>query len=294
MKNTICTILLGFISVLALTAKGYAIDLYDTTDDTTGAIITVQGENISNPPYYESRYEAFDNHDSTKWLDFADNFPDTRSTWIQFQYANDNKYKVFTYTLTSANDAPERDPTEWYLLGKNDTTSTVKWDTLTMEYDAEFFERFEKQEFVVNTPGLYNIYRLAIVAVYDPSTANSMQIAEIELIGLREDELVTGIENGPFAPAPQQFSLENNYPNPFNPKTEIAYSIAESCPVQLSVYDILGREIVKLVDQFQSAGTYTVSWNGTDVYGKVVPSGVYLYRIQAGSFSQSHKMLLVK
>ena len=80
MKNTKFTIAFCIISMLLLSVQLHAVDPYDTTDDTTGAIVTVQGENTSNPDYYEGRYQAFDNNDQTKWLDFANDFPDTRSS----------------------------------------------------------------------------------------------------------------------------------------------------------------------------------------------------------------------
>jgi hypothetical protein len=295
MKNIQYTFVLAIITLLFLAVQLHAIDPYDTTDDTTGAVITVQGENTSNPDYYESRYQAFDNNDQTKWLDFAEEFPDTRSSWIQFQYANNLKYKVTKYTITSANDAPERDPAEWNLLGKNDTSSTAEWTILDMLYDMEFPTRFEKQEFDVAVPGLYNIYRLEIVTVLNlPTDANSVQIAEIEFIGLREDELATGVETSSESLIPEQFSLEKNYPNPFNPITRIAYSIAQSCPVNISVYNILGRQVTTLVNQYHTPGTYTTVWNSLDAVGNTVPSGVYFYRMQAGNFNRSHKMLMVK
>jgi hypothetical protein len=86
--------------------------------------------------------------------------------------------------------------------------------------------------------------------------------------------------------------LHANYPNPFNPQTTIAYELAESESVRLTVYDILGREVIRLVDQPQAAGHHQVTWNGIDKAGNQVSSGIYLYRLQSGSFSQVQKMIL--
>jgi len=93
---------------------------------------------------------------------------------------------------------------------------------------------------------------------------------------------------------PDKFSLVQNYPNPFNPSTTISYSIpavgsGNIAPVQLIVYDILGREVVTLVNTEQPAGNYKVNFDA----GKL-SSGVYMYRIVAGSFIQTKKMLLLK
>jgi len=88
---------------------------------------------------------------------------------------------------------------------------------------------------------------------------------------------------------PVEFSLNKNYPNPFNPSTTISFSLAEPSPVKLTVFNMLGQEVATLVDAYLEAGLHRVEFNGTDV-----PSGVYFYRIDAGSYSQTQKMTLLK
>jgi len=91
--------------------------------------------------------------------------------------------------------------------------------------------------------------------------------------------------------------LFQNYPNPFNSSTEIKYSLPNgkiSYQVQLKVYDVLGRLVKMLVDQEQSAGSYTISWDGTDLVGNRVASGVYLYSLHAGDFKSIRKMLVLQ
>jgi hypothetical protein len=95
------------------------------------------------------------------------------------------------------------------------------------------------------------------------------------------------------APLPEKFSLHQNYPNPFNPETKISYDLPESADVRLSVYNILGQEIALLIDEEQAAGFYTKLWNGRDKAGHPVSSGIYFYRLQAGSNSASRKMVLL-
>jgi len=91
--------------------------------------------------------------------------------------------------------------------------------------------------------------------------------------------------------APKEFALFQNYPNPFNPATTIRYSIPEvgSVPVNLKIYDILGREVETLVNTDQKAGNYEVLFNA----GKYA-SGMYIYRITAGNFKSIKKMMLLK
>ncbi len=86
-----------------------------------------------------------------------------------------------------------------------------------------------------------------------------------------------------------RYSLEQNYPNPFNPTTKINYSIGEQEFVQLSLYNILGEEVAKLVEEIKSAGSYSVSFDAS-----AFPGGVYVYRLQAGGYSSARKMILLR
>jgi photosystem II stability/assembly factor-like uncharacterized protein len=88
---------------------------------------------------------------------------------------------------------------------------------------------------------------------------------------------------------PKDFALYQNYPNPFNPNTTISYSINSKQFVKLKLFDMLGNEIATLVNQEKPAGTYKLTWNASNL-----PSGVYFYRIQAGSFVETKKMIFLK
>lgn len=89
---------------------------------------------------------------------------------------------------------------------------------------------------------------------------------------------------------PNRFALNQNYPNPFNPVSRIQFSLPENSKVKLIVYNILGKEISRLVnDELKTAGSYTIEFNGSDL-----PSGVYFYKLTAGDFTDTKKMILVK
>ncbi|MBI4550950.1 MAG: fibronectin type III domain-containing protein [Candidatus Latescibacteria bacterium] len=94
--------------------------------------------------------------------------------------------------------------------------------------------------------------------------------------------------------APRTFALGQSYPNPFNAQTTIKYELPKTTPVKLVIYNILGQQVRTLVDAVQPAGYYTVQWNGRNASGRTVASGVYTYRMEAGTFVQTRKMLLVK
>lgn len=90
------------------------------------------------------------------------------------------------------------------------------------------------------------------------------------------------------------FSLKQNYPNPFNPTTTISYQLASDGEVSLKIYNVIGGEIVTLLQGFQRPGTYEIRWDGRNAQGVVVPSGVYLYTLEAGTFQETRKMLFVR
>jgi 1,4-alpha-glucan branching enzyme len=96
------------------------------------------------------------------------------------------------------------------------------------------------------------------------------------------------------SPLPADFALEQNYPNPFNPSTTIQFSVQSADRVRLIVYDALGREVAALVDRTMEPGTHTVRFDAGDASGRVLPSGVYFYRMTAGSFTRTRKLVLVR
>ncbi len=88
---------------------------------------------------------------------------------------------------------------------------------------------------------------------------------------------------------PTQFMLSQNYPNPFNPSTTIKYALPKDVKVIIKIYDILGREVQTLVNEFKKAGYYDVKFNGSNF-----ASGVYFYRIETADYTLSKKMVLIK
>ncbi len=122
---------------------------------------------------------------------------------------------------------------------------------------------------------------------------NHKYLLELLNDAIAKADLVTGVK-ATNSTLPQQFELVQNYPNPFNPTTIIHFTLPKEEQVKLAIYDILGRELVTLVNQKMIAGNYSATWDGKNENGAAVSSGIYLYRIEAGPFVKTHKMILIR
>ena len=125
--------------------------------------------------------------------------------------------------------------------------------------------------------------------------SSDFQVSESVLVGLDGAvDMLHHAEIGDLEPLPDRFGLEQNMPNPFNPSTAIGYQLPEAGMVRLAIYNLIGQEVRVLVNERRNAGSFAATWDGTDAVGRRVASGIYLYRIQAGSFSATKRMLLLK
>ena len=104
----------------------------------------------------------------------------------------------------------------------------------------------------------------------------------------------TDVDDGDQPTLPDDFALQQNYPNPFNPSTTITFSLPRVSDVSLTIYNMLGQKVRTLVSGGLVAGTYSVIWDGRDDADRQVATGIYLYRLDAGSFSEQRKMVLIK
>jgi hypothetical protein len=103
----------------------------------------------------------------------------------------------------------------------------------------------------------------------------------------------TDVDDNPNS-VPTHFTLDQNFPNPFNPTTEISFAIPTRSLVRIDIYNSIGREVTTLVNREFGSGRFSTTWYGTDSHGQPAPSGVYFYRLTAGSFVDTKKMLLLK
>jgi len=102
---------------------------------------------------------------------------------------------------------------------------------------------------------------------------------------------ITGTDDLPRA---RHVTLHDAVPNPFNPSTTLVFELGSSAHVRLEVFDLAGRLVASLVNEARSAGPHRVMWDGTDGKGHSMASGVYLYRLQAGNFVETKRMVLLK
>jgi len=137
---------------------------------------------------------------------------------------------------------------------------------------------------LANLPGTSMDPELLNVVCGYPDMNNPMVVSTQALVSVDEQRSV-----------PDAFALNQNYPNPFNPSTQISFDIPEASElVTLSVYNILGQNINKLVSGSMNAGRYTQEWDATDELGSPVASGIYFYELRSSNFVSRKKMLLIR
>ena len=117
-----------------------------------------------------------------------------------------------------------------------------------------------------------------------------------DLVGLDDVKLVanSSVEIKSTDILPKSFTIEQNFPNPFNPITTIDYYVPYDSNVKIIIYDLMGREVNTIVDDFKVIGNYRSNWNGRNDIGQIVSGGVYFYKLQSGDFTQTRKMVLMK
>ncbi|MDD4309706.1 MAG: FlgD immunoglobulin-like domain containing protein [Candidatus Cloacimonetes bacterium] len=129
-----------------------------------------------------------------------------------------------------------------------------------------------------------------VVFVQNLDTKEVLQTYKVALLNLPENPV--SVDDG-ITPV-QKTALHNNFPNPFNPETTIRYSLKEFSPVSIGIYNVKGQLVKTLIDERKAAGDHSIVWNGTDDNNRAVGSGVYYFKMYAGKFSSTKKMILLK
>jgi hypothetical protein len=170
--------------------------------------------------------------------------------------------EINSFTILSISQAP-------YIFRRYDYS--IYSCNVSFGYFSKFFV-FDNNVYVAHTnEKIYYTNRV---------TTDSIIFKIIDFFPTKVDEITVELN---------QFNLSQNYPNPFNPSTNIQYSVPQSSNVVIKVFDILGNELETLVKEEKPAGTYEIAW-----FAEQLPSGIYFYRLQVGSFVETKKMLLLK
>ena len=199
----------------------------------------------------------------------------TRLTWDSNSEPDINRYYIYRQLV----ELPHWVWEEWTCIG---STTDTTFDDNVFEYwlQGNTF-RLDYRIRVNDNSGKYSNYSEE-VHIYNVSPMFPKKDDK-----LPSDSLVNSI-------IVSEFDLKDNYPNPFNPQTTIVFDLSKDIQVLLEIFDINGRKICTLVNKPKEAGTHQVIWNGQDDHGNSVASGVYIYRLQAGEFVPSRKMLFMK
>jgi hypothetical protein len=137
----------------------------------------------------------------------------------------------------------------------------------------------------------YNFFGGAWAEITTGETMIRVKVKKIESVGIEGDDVAGGT-------LPKAYALSQNFPNPFNPMTSISYDVPEKVgsgvPVAIDIFNIHGQLVKNLVNETKKPGSYTVQWNGRNKQGSQASSGIYFYRIKAGDYISTKKMLLLK
>jgi len=207
-----------------------------------------------------------------------------------------------TFTVTAVNDPPIVSDIPDSSIAEGDSFGSINLDDYVTDPDdhdsvmiwshrgeVELLVDITDRVATVTVPDSeWNGSETIWFKVCDPGGLCDSNEASFTVVGTEsadEDSLLLGSAD---------FFLNQNYPNPFNLKTNITYSLATGGKIKLTIYDLLGKRVKTLVDQYQSQGCKSFDWNGTNDRGNGVASGIYFYRLEAEQFTETKKLLLLK
>ena len=276
-------------------------DLYENIDgvrvDTDGTVLDPSGIHISTANNY--RYSPSVAFDGTNYLVI---WEDWRNSEADIYAARVETDGTVIDDLGLAVCTETGDQTEVSIVFKNGHYFAAWMDYRNGDfsdiYGAEmdlngsvltsmtFSNQTGNQVAPVLVDGLNQYFMLAYSGYTDMNA--SQPVNSMRIWGNITDGTVGVNEDNKFQPV-SDFNLEQNYPNPFNPSTKISWQSPENCRQTLKIYDILGNEVVNLVDEIRNAGKYSIDFNATGL-----SSGIYFYKLQAGNYFETRKMILLK
>ncbi|MDZ7725004.1 MAG: T9SS type A sorting domain-containing protein [candidate division KSB1 bacterium] len=266
---------------------------------------------------------SLDYVDSAEGTDFYPSDPDQYTAIIKvalpFIDSPDGQTGVDWHTLSTAGTDGELNPLTQTLEGSGDITIDIQLASLQADIEGnqvcvhwrtesersvlgyQLYKKKEAKEIYqrvsetlisatgnATTPAEYSFVDTNVEA----NTAYTYKLSQVTVDGGESKVGTVNVRTDAWLP--EQYFLETNYPNPFNPSTSIKFGLPKQSFVRLDVYNIRGELICTLADDQMSAGVHVVQWGGRDTAGIPVSSGVYFYKLKAGNFEKIFKMLLAK
>ncbi len=275
----------------SLPKDNYSIILNDFTEDTVKALFST-----GNKSFMYERYgtynEQFDNLYFDGGLEVSNNNSETKATTLLNLISEGTQEKLFIASSIDLNvyssvkiENPDSNTIK--------ITSTFLDDNYDIELNyvtAEKLDRFIAKDIWLPA----NASETFIPEWTDLLSYDLKVLIDFDNDGIADDSLYlqnqfTDVKDHGSLLSPTEFNLAQNYPNPFNPATTIQYSIPKASNVEVKVYDVLGNEVATLVDEYKESGRYEVNFDASKL-----SSGIYFYKLQAGSFVETKKMILLK
>lgn len=213
--------------------------------------------------------------DNTSWIYCTVNDVISPDTPTSFSGSWSNNHPYLNWTSNSEDDFKE------YVIYKK--VGSGSWNSLTTTSSSHFTDNSENKWSLGDESKRYVYYRISAKDYTNNESSVTSSVSfvcspHINKESISSDEQIA-----------TTFKLDQNFPNPFNPSTQIRYSLNKDGYVSLTIYSVVGEKISELVNEFQSRGFYNVKFDASDL-----PSGIYIYKLQAGEFSSTKKMILTK
>ena len=199
----------------------------------------------------------------------------------------------FTLTVNAVNDAPVANNDTIMVDHNTDYVGQISWSDVDGDMEFSCYLLSSPSNGMV-TVALEGSFVYSPTTDYSGSDSFTFTVCDNSLCDTATVLITIHSLSLDETSLPTEFALRQNYPNPFNPITTLRYDLPENALVNITIYNMLGREVKILVNQTQDAGYRSIIWDATNDYGKPVSAGIYLYQIQAGEYMQTKKMVLLK
>jgi hypothetical protein len=282
----------------------------------TEGIITVEDTLAHQGVQSIHQYDESSPQATKVWRIFEETEIGAVGAWMQRNSTSAGDYDIYLYQdTTAAGDSAlacvgglGRDG-EFHYWNGDFVTTGIPWENDTWYLVTIFFDATQRLfDFVVLDESYTELVRVEGIAFGDTASYidKAMLYTSMHFIGdgytddfriwkwCGDEPVIVIVSTGEPGVTPALSTLHQNYPNPFNPITSIEFDLPKKAHTSLKIYDVSGRLIRSIVDGKLDAGSHRYKWDGKDNRGKIVASGIYFYRLKAGSFSDTRKMVLLR